>query len=203
MPDEPEITVDLSTLRVPNALPLLIERARAINAYASIETALSTLLAQLLGTDDESAAIVFFRLPNARSRNAIIEALLKKRHQATYDIYWNGVPKTADNRGLFDLIRELDQRRNEIIHWHTSNYIRIEDGGVVAEAQLTPPNFWTRSDHPRLTDNDLRAFSAKADFVSRSVVMFYAVTSGGDSEPRLSDNMARNMSATVCLSAAR
>jgi hypothetical protein len=157
---------------------LPIARAAAIDAHANFEQALFTLFASLLGAPRDRAGIVFFRIASAPTRNKILESLLKKTHGNKYKVYWNGCePKAQD--GLFPLIRQLDHRRNELVHWHIAMEIRAGDGSAISREALEPPNFWNIADNrPKITVKDLENFVQKADFVTRSVAMFYALTSG-------------------------
>ena len=172
-------TLDL-TQQPSNATELHVWRARAIQAYADVEFNLSMLFAGLLQTPIDYAGIVFFRLTNTHSRNAIFESLLKKRHGTKFEAYWHGTPNTPHRKGLFSLIRQLDQRRNEIVHWHTVNHIHLGDGGEqTSYLDLAPPNAWAfKTDQPRMGVTELQEFCAKADFVARSIGSFFALTSG-------------------------
>ncbi|NJM33469.1 MAG: hypothetical protein HC850_00855 [Rhodomicrobium sp.] len=162
-----------------NALPFHVERAKAIQAYASVELALSHLLAILLGTSFDLAGLVFFRITSANSRNAIIESLLEKRYGTTYQAYWHGIPNTPHKRGLFTWIKQLDQRRNEIVHWHTVNNIHIEGDTHTSTLTLSRPNAWAfRSEIQSITVEDMCEFCAKAAFASRSITMFMLLLNG-------------------------
>jgi hypothetical protein len=97
-----------------NALPL--SRALAIQAYATLEFSLSTIFAQWLGTSVDVAGLVFFRITNTHARNRILDDLKKKRLESNYNLFWNS---------LLSLIRTIDQRRNEIVHWHIVNNIDL------------------------------------------------------------------------------
>jgi hypothetical protein len=154
-----------------NAVPLLLARANALEAYAGVEQSLSMLLSVVLGTDMQSASIVFFRIANAKSRNQIIEALLQKRFGSAFDAFWFGVPNTPNKRGLMTLVNQLDGRRNEIIHWHTVTEINVDKDPPSVIAALGPPNFWQGS-ASRLNVDDLRDFIQRADFASRAINMF-------------------------------
>ena len=158
------------------AAQFLIERAQAIDQYAGVEQSLSMLFSDLLGTSFELGGIVFFRISNATSRNAILEQLLSKKYGEAYEVYWNGIRGTPHKRGLFTLLRQLHERRNEIVHWHTVNNIHTDGTTHTVTLTLTRPNFWT-SDTQRsyITAEDMREFSAKASFVSRSINTFTMV----------------------------
>jgi hypothetical protein len=118
-------------------LPLQLARANAINAYASVEQSLCRVFGHLLRTDLDRAAIVFYSITNTHARNRIIDGLLEKRHGTTYEAYWNGIPNTQNRRGMFTTIRQLDQSRNEIVHWHIG-FMRGEVPGI----GLTKPASW-------------------------------------------------------------
>jgi hypothetical protein len=100
-----------------------IARGLAVEAYANLEYAQSMLFAQLLDTTQDRASIIFFRITNRRSRNRIISDLLEKEFGDKYDIYWQGQGGVSGQKrepGLFTLINNLDDCRNEIVHWHTA-----------------------------------------------------------------------------------
>ena len=73
---------------------------------------------KLLNADLELGAIVFYSITNTHARNRILDQLLQKRYGKAFDDYWNGTPNTHNRKGMFAIIRQLDQRRNEIVHWH-------------------------------------------------------------------------------------
>jgi len=148
----------------------MVARTGAIEAYSMIEQSLCLLFSHLLGTPQEKAAIVFFRITNTHSRNHIIERLLEKAHRNQFNAYWDG---TKEERGLWTLIRQLDARRNEIVHWHNVRNINFEGDKVTTSETLTPPNLWDKGpDSPNITVTDLTDFIAKGDFVKRSINMF-------------------------------
>jgi hypothetical protein len=170
-------TYDLGKDRPENEVEFLLCRALAIDAYAGVEQSLNGLFAHLLGAKADLAAIVFFRLTQT-SRNHIIESLLTKRHGRKFYTYWFGVPETRDKRGLMHLIRSLDSRRNDIVHWHAVVDVTTEDDKAKGLVKLGYPNFWAMSSQsPSLGVAELQAFATKADFVARSINMFYVVTS--------------------------
>jgi len=156
---------------------LRLARAIAIEAYAGIESQLVVLLARLLGTTNDLAAIVFFRITNTSARNGILEQLLEKTHGTTYDTFWHGQPGTGGQRripGLFALIQQLDTRRNEIVHWHPRS-----SSSSLGERwdDLMPAYYWARAPHLKpITTPDLEEFIAKADFVSSSIIRFTLFT---------------------------
>ena len=172
-------TLDLNQ-RPSNAIELHVWRAKAIEAYADVEFNMSMLFSGLLQTPIDYGGIVFFRLTNTSSRNSIFETLLKKRHGDQYQVYWHGIPNTPNKRGLFTLIRQLDQRRNEIVHWHTVSHIHLgEKGEQTSYLDMAPPTAWAfKTEQPKMGVKELQEFCDKADFVARSIGSFFAHTSG-------------------------
>ena len=162
-----------------NALAFLVERATAIEHYAQVEQSLSHLFSDLLGTTFQLGGIVFFRMTNTNARNAVIGALLEQRHGSTYEAFWNGTPNTPHRKGLFTLLRTIDSRRNEIVHWHTVNNVHVENDKAVSILKLARPNSWSfPGEMQQITVTDMQAFSAMADFVTRVLNMFALVVSG-------------------------
>jgi len=149
-----------------------IARAVAIQEYAQVESNLAKLFTALLGTGARKGSIVFFALMNARSRNSILESLLKEEYGNMYNAYWYGEPAGQVKRktgGLITLIRQLDEERNRIVHWHSVQQIE----GAKKSEVLLPPHFWLRGGtRDPLTTESLVAFAQKANFVHRSIAMF-------------------------------
>jgi hypothetical protein len=161
---------------------LQFARATAIEAYGNLERSLSLVFASLLGTTNEKAGTVFFRIVNARFRNDIIDDLIKKVHSTKFDAYWNGQPGQSGIPrvpGLFTHIRNLDERRNQIVHWHVVNEIALDSDPPSHIEVLAPPNFWSEANRKsRITVDGINEFIAKAVFVDRGISMFYVMTSG-------------------------
>lgn len=174
----PKIPMDDPRRDTVPAQAFMMARATSIQAYATVEQSLATLFGILLKTDFELSGIVFFRIINTHSRNAIIENLMKTRYGSTYNLYWNSMTK---------LIRGLDGKRNEIVHWQTAKNLNINaDGSSTSTFTLVPPNFWSRhADSPSISTDQLHEFTHKCDFVGRSLGMFILLLLGklsGDKE---------------------
>jgi hypothetical protein len=161
-----------------NVLEFYVARSQAIAAYADVERAMMVLLSSLLKTDIESAAIIFFRITNSKSRSEIIRSLLKKQFGTAYSHYWFGIHGTPNKRGLMSLIGELDGKRNEIVHWHEADNINIEPGGTQTKLRtLIPPNFWQASTQSAITVGHLITFRDKCFFVHDSISQFVLMIS--------------------------
>jgi hypothetical protein len=173
------ITISETPKPDPPAVTLQVARALAIEEYANLESALSRLLANLLGTSFAKASIVFFSLLNTRARSAMFESLIAAVHGDKYRTFWlgqRGQPGIPRTNGLLALIRQVDQERNHVVHWHT---IQASDR---SSEQLMMPEFWFRDPYNAEPTSigvpELQAFIAKTSFVARSVVMFAMFTSG-------------------------
>ena len=156
---------------------LRLYRGKAINAYAGVEPALCNIFGLLLGVEGyEVAPTVFYSITNTHSRNRIMDDLLEKRHGPTYQAYWNGIPGTPNKSGLFTIIRQLDQMRNEIVHWH----LGVKSGNPLMKIL---PDVQRELGKPRLTPiieptartisiSELQEFIRRANFVERSLMLF-------------------------------
>jgi hypothetical protein len=160
------VTLDLGAPIPPH---LQIARANAIQAYANVEQSLSMLFSHLLGTTMQKAGVVFFRITNSHSRNTIISSLLTLQYGNSFDAFWHG---QNHQPGMLTLVRQLDSRRNEIVHWHVSDNVHLDGETQMRHQTLNPPNFWAQSG-ASITVADLVEFCRKADFVQRSLTFFW------------------------------
>jgi len=171
---------------------MLRVRGDAIQAYGTVEQALSILVAHLLNTvDKEAAGIVFFRMTSTWHRNQAIELLINKKFGDRFDAFWHGLPGSPGKpktSGLMALIRQLDETRNQIVHWTASVNITGPDdqGRFLREDALQPPNIWANTSALRqLKVPDLVEFSRKARFVAGVITQFviYPKMSGDARNP--------------------
>jgi hypothetical protein len=154
--------------RLPADARLKIARAEAIDSYGNLEISLNLLFARLLGTKPGLAGIVLFRISNTRARTKILEQLIKRKYGPKFNLYWNSV---------FKFIGQLDQRRNEVVHWHMRVLPHFGRSGRItsATAKLSPPNFWDRrAGKQSLTERDLNDFALRCDFADAAVWCFVA-----------------------------
>jgi hypothetical protein len=75
---------------------------------------------------------------------------------------------------MFTIIRQLDQSRNEIVHWHIG-FTRGKAPGI----GLTKPTMWplVEPNYPSISVQDLIQFVDKADFIHRSLNIFFVLIS--------------------------
>lgn len=154
-------------------------RGLAINAYAEVEQALCLLLAALLNIDWQAGAIILYNVRNSRSRLQIFNDLLAKRHGEKYRAWWSGIPNTPNNRGMYHLIRKLDDDRNEIAHWHIGQKLNEEQRGLPAlqkprAVQLIEPEMKS------LSIPELVNFAQRANFIAKSLSFFARLFAGTD-----------------------
>lgn len=164
-PTEPK-PIDIGeVLRHPGQHDLMLHRGHAVQAYAALEQSLCELLARLLRTERDVAAVVFYRMVNTRSRNSILEKLLRKREESKYNIFFNS---------LISHIKALDAERNGIVHWHLVTEIGGTGDAPSIAHSLRPPTFWDSEgdETPQHTLQSLASFIDKGHFLSRLVTMF-------------------------------
>jgi hypothetical protein len=156
-------------------------RALAINAYASLEAALCRNFGYLMGTKLDLAEIVFYSITNTHSRNRILDELITKKFGSEYEPSWNGVPGTHNKRGLFTYIRQLDQRRNEIVHWHVTMDFAATNP-MDARYSLMKPAAYAVLERATSTISipEFQAFIAKADFIAYFANMFSIIAREDD-----------------------
>lgn len=156
---------------------LRYNRSVALESHAALESSLVVLLGSLLRTTHDIAATVFFEITSVRSRNTMIQNLLQQRYGEKYSAYWYGKAREANKKkhpGLFSHITALDESRNQIVHWHP---VGMKDAHGNDDMELRPAYYWARKPGAiPLTVNHLAIFSLKAQFVARSVQMFWRFT---------------------------
>ena len=146
----------------------MIARARAVENYARVEQSLCSVVAAMLEVPRSYAGVILFKITAARARNGIVDALVKKRKGSEFNLFMNSVLK---------LLGQIDERRNQIVHWHqVLHATRNSDGEQVNSWWLTPPNFHDATQStPKIAKEDMEEFSMKCDFIARSLSIFETV----------------------------
>lgn len=105
-------------------------RGLFIEAYASLEASLASILMGVSDLNFQGAYSVFFRVTNAKSRITIIEDFLNARlNKADYAVF---------HKNWATLLREVNRLtglRNGIIHW------RVVNPGTKSICLANPANF--------------------------------------------------------------
>ncbi len=143
-----------------------------IQSYANLEQSLCLLFVHLTGMPLEIAAIIFFKIVNAATLFSILEKLLRKKHGATYSLFWNSF--------LGILRAQVTPLRNQIVHWNAVDFAQDMTG---SEMVLMPPTFYLPSvDGPqRITVADMSEFRNKCYFLSHLCDMFLTIQSPAQS----------------------
>jgi hypothetical protein len=150
---------------------------------------LTILFAALLGVPIDVAGLVLFRITNTHARNRILNDLQSKKHGASYDTFW---------RSLTSFIRTLDQRRNEIVHWHVVQTIDLSlDHKEAARLSLAPPTGWMTQSAASISENDLNDFIQRCDFATRLITMFRGVVH----EPAIPDDVRETRTPSIMTAA--
>jgi hypothetical protein len=96
----------------------------------------------------------------------MIELLIKRKYGPKHNLFWNS---------LFKFINQLDQTRNEVVHWHMLVAPNFGRSGELTSAtvKLIPPNIWDRRRKKQsLTERDLYDFTLKCEFADVAVWSF-------------------------------
>jgi hypothetical protein len=160
-----------------------LKRSEALNVYTRVEASLCLLFETVATLDRETAELIFYKIVNTSSRLQILDALLKKNIDSSYEAYWEGIPNTPNRRGLVHLLRDIDAFRNKIAHWVLAATISAEG----ARLGLVRPNIWADESSEQITTEDIVSFIEKADWVSRSVntmAVYLKNTAGQDQDWR-------------------
>lgn len=72
---------------------LALLRGFAINAYAGLEQSLCLALSHVGDMPPATAATIFFKVTNTRSRNEIIITLKKRKYGDRHNFFWNSIFK--------------------------------------------------------------------------------------------------------------
>lgn len=143
-------------------------RGKAIESYAQLEQALCSLFAICTETKREIASIIFFKVTNSQARNAIIEKVVHQTFGSEYNPFLNSYLKE---------LRNIDIKRNEIVHWSTAAYCTLDaKKRVVAGLGLIPPSYWAnRPADQRILPKDLVEFDQKCSVFARLCIMFHSI----------------------------
>ena len=150
-------------------------RGEAIGAHTLIELHLCNLCQHLIQSDIEAAGIAFYSIQNARTRNNMVEKLLKLRYGNDHSHFWNSWKNEC---------QQVDERRNSIVHWLMSTTRRIEGARwQTPRTTLKHPTYRTRGDwHPEseITEQGLRDFIEKCHDLAFVMRLFHGYLTDGD-----------------------
>src|ERR1700754_3245319 len=145
--------------------PIWSSRGKAIQAYAQLESTLSRLLVSLTGMTWEAAVTMFYKITNTNARNAILEKLLQQKFGTKFNAFWNPLLKE---------IKQIDLKRNEIVHWLAAANVLINSNQqmLVGVVLIPPASLHTKDLTLRITSRNLHAFQLKCIEISAVVSSF-------------------------------
>lgn len=145
-------------------LALCTARGIAMNAYAGIEQHLAALLATFGQMPEDVAFTILYRIVNSRSRLEILDKLKKRKIGGEYALFWNS---------LIAEIKKIDQRRNELAHWHAD--VQLESGyrPNVSRVVLKPPSYGYGGE-AELTIEKCEDFAHHCAIIADTMNMFWA-----------------------------
>ncbi len=154
---------------------LIFARAEALENYVLVEQSICDTFIKLSGATNEAGSLIFFKLNNARTRVQILEKLLKPKFYPEYKLFW---------RSALAAVRQLDETRNQVVHWQTTCKSRIKGGtldltAAPEDAWLNPPtHWWGHRNDTKLTANEIFLFVSRCQFVSRHINLFNMIFGG-------------------------
>lgn len=154
--------------------PIWAQRGKAVQGYAQLEFALSSVFGSCGRMPHDTAMTLFYKITNTQARNAMIEKLLHKRHKNKFNPFWNGYIKA---------LRAMDIKRNEIIHWVAAANVGIDAENIIHAglSLIHPANMidgeaTIMGDAPRLLINDMVEFEKKCGEFAGLASMFVMAT---------------------------
>jgi len=140
--------------------PIWAARGKAIQGYAELESALCHLLIAVTGMSWEAGVTIFYKITNTNARSTILEKLLHQKSGTKFSAFWNPYVKE---------LRQIDLKRNEIVHWlAAANVLMNPNGQIAVGVTLIPPgSVHTKSSHIHITSRDLYKFAIKCDHFAR------------------------------------
>jgi hypothetical protein len=163
----PDANIDLGeAMRIAAEDRFWAMRGHAAQSYAGLEQSLCNLFAILSDTAPEVAGIIFFRIASADARNKIIEKLFRRKFGDNFSLFRNS---------LLTLLRPINQKRNEIVHWSAVSSISggDESGNYSVRVSLRPPGFaYNLENSEEIDTEDLLQFMAKCSFFTRLLSIF-------------------------------
>jgi hypothetical protein len=140
--------------------PIWATRGKAIQGYADLENALCHLLVAVSDMSWQAAITIFYKITNTNARNSILEKLLHQKCSTKYNVFWNPLSQE---------IRQIDLKRNEIVHWlAAANAQMNSEGQLLVGVTLIPPaSVVAKTSKIHITSSDLHKFAIRCDEIAR------------------------------------
>ncbi|MEF9438922.1 hypothetical protein GJG85_21090 [Burkholderia sp. MS389] len=140
-----------------------LERGRAIDAFANIESQLCWVMADAGKIDHQIASVIFYSNISMSPRIEIVTAILEASCGDQFKKFWDSVRK---------IVASLNKQRNKIVHWHDYPVFEGADIKYVAEVLIHPVIGDKNAKLPQLAIDDLRQFIKKAKYTSKVLGVF-------------------------------
>ncbi|MDN7611276.1 hypothetical protein [Burkholderia cepacia] len=140
-----------------------LERGRAIDAFANIESELCWVMADAGKIDYQIASVIFYSNISMSPRIEIVTAILEAAYGDQFKKFWDSARK---------IIESLNRQRNKIVHWHDYPVCEGPDLKYVAEILIHPVVDNGNEKLSGLAIDDLRQFIKKAKYTSKVLAAF-------------------------------
>ncbi|WP_175684220.1 hypothetical protein [Burkholderia cenocepacia] len=140
-----------------------LERGRAIDAFANIESQLCWVMADAGKIDHQIAATIFYSNISMSPRVEIVTAILEATYGDQFKKFWDSARK---------IIESLNRQRNKIVHWHDYPVYEGPELKYVAEVLIHPVIDNRNEKFSQLAIDDLRQFTQKAKYTSKVLGAF-------------------------------
>jgi len=154
-----------------------LERGRAVDAFAKVESALCWVMADAGRVDHKMASVIFYSNISMSPRIEIVTAVLEAAYGDQFKKFWDSACK---------IVESWNRQRNKVVHWH--DYPVYEGSSLkhTAEILIHPVINNQNENLSQLSIDDLRQFTKKAIYVSEVLVAFRLCF-----DTRLSEGMLR------------
>jgi hypothetical protein len=142
-----------------------LERGRAIDAFAKLESTLCQILVGLGNLSYQTASTIFYSNISLQPRIEIISALIKEASGDTFNQFWSSVCK---------IISSLNKQRNKIVHWHSYPVFDGKQDFKHTECILIHPII-KNEDNKKVSEvaiHSIQEFSKQATYVSQVLSRF-------------------------------
>ena len=142
-----------------------LERGRAIDAFAKLESSLCQILVELGNLSYQTASTIFYSNISLQPRIEIISALIEEASGDAFNQFWSSVCK---------IISSLNKQRNKIVHWHSYPVFDGKQDFKHIQFILIHP-LHRNEDSNKLSEvavHNLKDFSKQAIYVSKVLLRF-------------------------------
>lgn len=139
-----------------------LERGRAIDAFAKLESTLCWILKESARLEHQTAATIFYSNISLQPRVEIITAILEEISGGTFKDFWESVRKTIDS---------LNKQRNKIVHWHS--YPCFDGGNEFLNTEFILFHPIIKSENlSQLSTRDIQLFIEKIEYLTKVLNRF-------------------------------